>query len=128
MGTWGAGNRESDGALDELAERSNALVKQLWERAQTQESWEADEYEYDALFVDFETLFALEDAGVFNGWNLATPDQVEPVRAAWLSGWDGYFDGLAPKEGFKASRRAVIETTWQRFIDICSKYAAERDG
>ena len=51
MGTWGPGNLDSDGALDAVYTRSAELIKTLWERVQKQESWEADEWDYDALFV-----------------------------------------------------------------------------
>ncbi len=128
MGTWGSGNLECDGALDEVGERSSALIKQLWERAQNQESWEADEWMHDALFVDFEMLFALENAKLFNGWDLPKPTDVEPARTKWMAGWTSYYEGMGATEEFAAERRSVIEATWQRFMDICAKYAAQRDS
>jgi hypothetical protein len=125
MGTWGPGNLDSDGALDEIATRSHELMEQLWTRLGTQESWEADEYDHDALFVDFETLFALEAAGVFEGQALPSPEEVAPVRTRWIEGWDAYFDGLSPKGDFKAQRRAVIDATFDRFVALCEKHQRE---
>lgn len=123
MGTWGAGNLDDDTALDEVGERSDALITQLWERIQKQESWEADEWECAALFVDLESLLALEAGGVFSGYSLPSRDKARPVIDRWLAGWGAYFDGLAPREGFKAERRAVIEQTFERFLTVCDKYA-----
>lgn len=125
MGTWDSGNLDNDTALDEVGERSTALVRQLWTRIQNQESWEADEYEYAALFVDLESLLALEDGGVFNGYSLPSRSEAEPVLERWVQGWDGYFDSLDPAEGFKAKRRAVIDRTFARFLAVCDKYQSE---
>ena len=122
MGTWGPGNLDSDGALDELATRSAELVEQLWTRVQTQESWEADEWEHDALFVDFEFVFALETGGLLNGGALPSPAEVDTVRDRWLAGWDAYIDQLDPKPEFKRDRRAVIRETFARFRSICAKH------
>jgi hypothetical protein len=122
MGTWGPGNLDSDGALDELATRSAELVTQLWTRAQTKESWQADEWDHDALFVDFEILFALEEGGLLSSGTLPPPTEVDPVRDRWLAGWDAYIDELHPQPGFKEERRAVIAKTFARFRSICAKH------
>ena len=126
MGTWGSGNLDSDGALDEVAERYSALIETTWARLQDPSSWEADECTHDALFVDLETMVALEDAGVFNWWNLPNPDVVDSAVATWLGGWADYFPSLGPSEGFMAERRAVIERTFARFREICLKYHGMR--
>ena len=126
MGTWGSGNLQCDGALDEIGERSAGLIKKLWTRAQNSESWEADEGEHDALFVDFEIMFALEAGHVFNGWDLPAPADVDRVCERWLAGWDEYFQGMGASEEFAAERRGVIEVTFARFREICAKYHARR--
>lgn len=128
MGTWGSGNLDNDTALDELGDRSADLVKQLWTRLQTQESWEADEWAHAALFVDFEVLFALEAGGVFNGWTLPPVDEFDAISVGWLAGWGDYFEGMGATEAFAAERRAVIDATFSKFRDICAKYQAQRSG
>jgi hypothetical protein len=117
MGTWGPGNLDSDGALDEVAERSHALVEQLWRRLHTRQSWETDEIEYDALFVDFEIVFALEANGVFDGYALTQLENFEQVRDRWLAGWDDYIDRL--------ERRSVCRTEPGEGIGITGE---ERGG
>lgn len=125
MGTWGSGNLDSDGALDCVSERSDELVASIWESLRDADSAEADEYEYDELFVNLEWLFAVEGAGCFNGWGLPDVAELDPVLEGWLTAWSTYFDGLAGPE-FKAERRRVIEATFGRFRKICAKYEAQR--
>lgn len=125
MGTWGSGNLDSDGALDCVAERSDDLVDDVWASLRGVESTQADEYEYDLLFVNLEWINALETAGCFNGWRLPPVAELDPVLAAWLDAWSEYFDGLAGPE-FKAERQGVIEATFARFREICAKYEAQR--
>lgn len=126
MGTWGSGNLDSDGALDWVSERSTALIGELWGRVQKSDSWEADEWDHDALFVEFEILFALEAAGVFNGWELPPAAEVDRVRDTWLAGWDAYYPSLGATPEFTAERRGVIEATFARFRDICAVYELRR--
>ncbi len=125
VGSWGTGSLENDVALDESHERSCALVAQLWARLQKRESWEADEWDYGALFVDFETLFALEAGGVFDSQPLTTLEDVDGVLTRWLAGWDGYYPSMAPQEGVLAARREVLQTTFARFREIATRYAQE---
>ncbi|MEZ4465241.1 MAG: DUF4259 domain-containing protein [bacterium] len=122
MGTWGSGNLDSDGALDHLAERSRALIEDVWTALRSPTSWEADESDHDALFVDLEWLGALGAAKCLSLWDLPSVADLEPVLVRWLAGWSAYFDGLAGPE-FKAERRAVIDATFDRLRALC----AERD-
>ena len=120
MGTWGPGNLDSDGALDAVAEHSSGLIGRVWSRLRDTTSAEADEWDHDALFVDLEMLFALADHGVFNGWDLPRATDLDPVTRRWLAHWEDYFDGLAPREGFKAERRGVIEASFARLRGLCA--------
>lgn len=115
MGVWGAGNLDSDGALDEVGMQSDRLAKRIWNRLRRRASWEADEYDHDALFVDLEVALALHAAGLFSTYGMPKPEDLDKAYTKWLAGWDVYFDGLDPKGGFKAERRAVIEQTFARF-------------
>ena len=116
---------ESDCALDYVDEFSNELIEAIWTLLHSEESPEADEAEYCELFTRLEWLFAVENAGAFNGWKLPPVAQVEPVLDRWFVAWADYFDGLSGPE-FKAERGAVIETTFDRFKAICAKYEADR--
>jgi hypothetical protein len=125
MGTWGSGNLHSDGALDNVATRSDALVKEIWAALCDLSSAEADECEHDALFVAIEWVFALEAAGCFSGWNLPSAADLDAATAPWLARWSDYFDGLSGPE-FKAERRAVIAESFARLRDLCARYEAQR--
>ena len=125
MGAWGTGNLENDDAQDEIYDRSVALVDQLWTRIQKQKSWEADEEEYGALFVDLETLFALEAGGVFNGQRLTELEDVDAVLSTWLSGWSEYFPDMAEDDAVVRARREVIEATFARFREITAKHSQQ---
>jgi len=108
-----------------MAERSSTLIDEIWTALQSSSSWEADEADYDMLFVNLEWLFATETAGCFNGWDLPPVAELAPVMETWLAGWSDYFDGLSGPE-FKAERGAVIRSTFDRFRAICEKYEAQR--
>lgn len=125
MGTWGAGNLDSDGALDCVGEMSRELVESVWALLQSKTSPEADEWEYDELFVKLEWVIALEDAGVFNGWDLPPVAQLDPVLDIWFAAWADYFDGLAGPE-FKAERGSVIKQTFEKLKAICALYEERR--
>ena len=125
MGTWGSGNLDSDGALDYMGDRSSELIGQIWDSLRDKTSTEADESDYDELFVNLEWLLALEAAGLVSGWTLPPVAELDPVTESWLAAWSEYFDGLAGPE-FKAERRAVIEKTFDRFRALCEKYEARQ--
>lgn len=127
MGVWGAGNLESDGTLDVLGERSDALTARLWATLQNPESWEADEGLHDALFVDIEWAIALHKAGLLNLWSLAPVADFDAAVATWVQGWSAYFDGLAG-EGFKAERLQVIQDTFATLRGLYSTAHRQRGG
>lgn len=125
IGAWGTGNLENDDAADEIYERSCALVTQLWDRIQQQESWEPDEEEHGALFVDFETVFALDAVGLFNRQALREIKDVEGVFGRWLPRWAECYSRMALDEAVLRDRRAVIETTFARFRALWAEVAAD---
>lgn len=127
MGTWGAGNLDSDSACDYRAERSTALGERVWKPLQDDESTEADEDLYSQLFVDLEWLLTLEKADLFSGWGLPPVAELDPVVERWLTLWADYFDGLSGPE-FKAERRAVIEASFAQYRAVCAKWEAVRAG
>lgn len=127
MGVWGAGNLESDGTLDVLGARSDTLMARLWATLQDPESWEADEGQHDALFVDIEWAIALHKAGLLNVWSLAPVADFDAAVATWIAGWSAYFDGLAD-EGFKAERAAVIRDSFAQLRGLFSTAHQQRGG
>jgi hypothetical protein len=127
MGTWGSGNLDSDGALDAIATRSEALVGEVWSSLQRLSSAEADEFEYDQLFADLEWLFALDAAGCLSLWWLPQPTAVDAATAPWLEAWEAYFRDMAG-EDFLNERKGVIEETFARFRAMCERAEAQRQG
>ncbi len=125
MGTWGSGNFDSDGACDYRAELSQTLIHRTTELLASPESWEADESDYDELFVRLEWVISLQQAGVLDGFSLPTTQDLDELTTRWLAGWSDYFDGLSGPE-FKAERRAVIEETFLQLRTICAHYETLR--
>jgi hypothetical protein len=125
MGTWGAGNLDSDYALDEISTRSAALIDGLMERARRRTSREWDEYDYTTLFVEFEMVFALEARGLMSESGWPTPEEVEALKKDFIAEWDaGVAEAPASSEHW-AKRRPVILRTFSRFKRLCKKYADE---
>lgn len=127
MGTWGSGNLDSDGALDTVGDLSSVLIDKIWKALQSQQSWEADEHEYDELFVHFEWLISLEEKGLLSIWNLPSATEFDAASKVWLEGWGEYFDGLSGPE-FKAERLEVIQKTFGTFRELCIKNEEIRNG
>jgi hypothetical protein len=116
MGTWGPENLSSDGAFDILHERSEALLKEIIQLAETREATEYDEHSHDLLFVLFETLFALDRHGLIR--TLPESEEATIVKDCYLERWDAYMK----KNGQQwDERRAVIQKTFERFERMCRR-------
>lgn len=115
MGTWGSGNLDSDGALDIVAQRSSEMTTRIWKAILSKDSTEADESDYDELFINIDTVVALDSVGLFRGWKMPTPDEFDTAIRTWLDLWDDYFDGMGSTVEFKAERKGVIEDTFAKF-------------
>ena len=123
MGTWGAGNLDNDTALDDLTDRSQALIDQLMSRMRSKQSHEADEWVHSALFVDFEVVFAFNAKRLLLGCTLPSAAEVRALRNAFIANWSLYFDKLGSSAEFKAKREDVIRRTFNRFAALCAKHA-----
>ena len=88
MGTWGAGNLESDYALDELSQRAHDLIVEMLLRWQRPDSREWDEYDHTTLFVELELVFALAAERLsiwYEHGQWPTEAQGASLAADWLS-------------------------------------------
>jgi len=122
MGTWGAGNLDSDAALDVVDEDSRVLFDRIAELLASEEATQFDEDDHAELFVRFGALFALDAHRMINWWTCPTPADAEAAKAQFLPRWAAYFDeGSGASEAFTVERRAVIEATFDRFIAGCTK-------
>lgn len=105
MGTWGAGDFESDGALDfldEQVERYLGIIEDVFADA---ERFHLDEDAESMLIPSVRILTAL--ATQLDAFLPDTLD-VETWKARYLAMYDAQIDGLQPVAGFKAERRAAI--------------------
>lgn len=125
MGTWGAGNLDSDYALDALSIRSSQLVRDIYQRAHGQRSREADEWAYTELFVDLEILFALDGAGLVRGTSCPAGSEVRALAQNYLAAWEAYYLQLAPATGALEARRQVIVATFERFAVLCEHHGGK---
>lgn len=121
MGTWGAGNLDSDYALDELSQRAHDLIVELLLRWQRSDSREWDEYDHTTLFVEFELVFALAAKGLIpSGRFIPAPAVVRTLIADWLAGYDEVM-GAEPWP----ERRTRIVATFAKFVALCEKLEGE---
>jgi hypothetical protein len=121
MGTWGAGNLDSDYALDELAERAHELINEMLLRWQRSDSREYDEYDHTTLFVEFEVVFALAAKGMIpSGRYIPAAATVRTLIADWLAGYDTFM-GAEPWP----ERRKRIVATFEKFVALCETLEGE---
>ncbi len=117
MGTWGAGNLDSDYALDELSQRAHDLIVEMLLRWQRSDSREWDEYDHTTLFVELELVFALAAKGLIpSGRFIPVPDLVRMLIKDWLAGYDEVM-GEEPWP----DRRKTIVATFEKFVALCEK-------
>jgi len=121
MGTWGAGNLESDYALDELSQRAHDLIVEMLLRWQRLDSREWDEYDHTTLFVELELVFALAAKGLIpSGRFIPAPAVVRTLIADWLVGYDAVMGDEPWPE-----RRTRIAATFAKFVALCEKLEGE---
>lgn len=110
MGVWGAGNRQSDAALDYLGTGIvDPLVAKLRAIIANPRLAEPDDRASAEVMVAVDVLCLLCER---YGAVPPNPELVEECRAAYLPVWDGYIDKLDPKPGFKEQRRTAIESSF----------------
>ncbi|MCX4448762.1 DUF4259 domain-containing protein [Streptomyces sp. NPDC087866] len=117
MGTWGAGNFDSDTAADHLSGLVDRLVGRVTEAmAGDPVGIEPDEYDGVAVPCDLELLLLLHERG-WVGVTLPAPEVVRQWRDAYMAVWERSIDGLEPADGFKDERRAVLRGTFDRLAE-----------
>lgn len=119
MGVWGAGNFQSDQALDYLGtEIKKPLIDQIGAVLCNPELAQPDERTSARIMAAAEILALLAEllnvGSLHTGW-------VTLCRDKYLEVWDGYIDKLNPGAGFKEERRSVIVATFERLAQAASK-------
>lgn len=121
MGTWGAGNFDSDTAADHLSALAGRLVTEVTEAmAGDPAGIEPDEYDGTAVPCDLELLLLLSERG-WVGVTLPAPEVIRQWQEAYMAVWERTIDGLGPGEGFKDERRAVLTGTFDRLARAAGK-------
>lgn len=120
VGTWGAGNFDSDTAADHLSGLVGRLVAEVGEAVGGDPGGiEPDEYDGVAVPCNLELLLLLHERG-WVGVTLPAPEVVRGWRDAYMAVWEGSIDGLEPVEGFKDERRAVLVRTFDRLAEAAA--------
>ena len=115
MGTWGAGNLESDNAAEYLLYQiMEPLESQILGVLEDTVNAEADE-DGDATIVAVDALAAL--CAHFGETMRIEKKKLEQIKQQYLKIWSTSIDGCDPVEGHKAARQAQIEATFARLLE-----------
>jgi hypothetical protein len=117
MGRWGVGNFADDGAMDYVGDLVDRLATTVTEILADEERAALDE-EGEAVVMPTVEILALlcEMCGAYPFDGVDAPQSVADWRDRYLQIFDDEIDGLAPREDFKAQRRAVIVQTFERLL------------
>jgi predicted RNase H-like nuclease (RuvC/YqgF family) len=121
MGTWGAGNFESDGALDFLSDLMTRLTNTI-NTCFNDGKADLDEGGEEELMPSVAIIKLLAEKC------RATPpetDVVESWRKRYLQIYDEQIDDLRPNLEYKTERRKIIDTTFTDLIDLSRQFRSE---
>ncbi len=117
MGTWGAGNFDSDTAADHLGALGSRLVAEVSAAmAGDPVELEPDEYWGVAVPCDLELLLVLVRQG-WVGLALPSPEVIRGWQERFLGVWERAIDGLEPDPAYKDERRVVLNETFERLAE-----------
>lgn len=115
MGTWGAGNLESDNAAEYLLYQiMQPLESQILSVLEDTVNAEADE-DGDATIVALDALGVL--CAHFGETTRIKKEKLAQVQKKYMNVWSKSIDGLEPVEGHKAARQAQIEGAFARLLE-----------
>jgi hypothetical protein len=118
MGTWGAGNLESDAADEYLLYNiMEPLEAQILSVLTDDAAAEPDE-DGDSTVVAVDALAAL--CAHFGKPTRLERAQLEQIQQRYLEIWSPAMDGLDPVDGHKAARLATINATFARLLEHCT--------
>ena len=124
MGTWGAGNFDSDTAADHLGDLVGRLTAEVTEAmAGDPVELEPDEYWGVTVPCNLELLLVLARQG-WVGVTLPPPEAIRAWQEKFLAVWEATIDGLEPKPAYKDERRAVLNETFERLAEASADAAA----
>ncbi len=124
MGTWGAGNFDSDTAADHLSIVTNKLIDEIQQAMDSPSDLEPDEYWGVCVPCNVELLILIERKGHV-GCNIPDVKTVESWYRTYMNVWDSSIDDLEPPSEFKEARRAVLVKTFEALLAVSSKHSAD---
>lgn len=118
MGTWAAGNFDSDGALDYVGEIIDQLTNTI---ASCLEEGNAglDEGGESELMPSVAIIKVLSE---HCGAAPPKPDVIQSWRNQYLAIYDEQIDGLDPDPAYKVERRATIDTTFRELVALSEEF------
>lgn len=126
MGTWGAGNFDSDTAADYLSMVIDRLVTEIAEvMAGDPIELEPDGYWGVAVPCQLELLCHLARGG-YDAGRLPDPSVIAEWRQRYLAAWDSGIDELGPSDQFKAERLGVLNHTFDQLSEAAARSLADR--
>ncbi|MFE7619736.1 DUF4259 domain-containing protein [Streptomyces sp. NPDC057496] len=121
MGTWGAGNFDSDTAADHLSDVTGRLVSRIGEAMSGDPvALEPDDYDGVAVPCDIELLCLIAEQGYVGS---VVPDAavVAGWRKTFMDVWERTIDGLEPDPEHKEDRRAELNRTFDRLAALAER-------
>jgi len=113
MGMWGSGNFENDAAADYRDDLVKSMIATMTEILDDEDRAALDEEGEGVVMPTVEIIAVLCEQC------RADPPDVDTVndwRDRYVQIFDDQIDGLAPRDDFKAERRAVIVRTFERLL------------
>lgn len=118
MGTWAAGNFDSDGALDYVGD----LIDQLTHTITTcfdENDADIDEGGESYLMPSVAIIKLLAD---HCGAAPPKPDVLASWHSRYLTIYDNQIDGMEPKPEYKVERCTIIDRTFTELIDVSRQF------
>ncbi|MDK0519771.1 DUF4259 domain-containing protein [Streptomyces sp. ML-6] len=121
MGTWGAGNFDSDTAADHLADLTGRLVSRIGEAMSGDPvALEPDDYDGVTVPCDIELLCLIAEQG-YVGPVVPEAAVVAGWRKTFMDVWERTIDELEPEPEYKEDRRAELIRTFDRLAALAER-------
>jgi hypothetical protein len=121
VGTWGAGNFDSDTAADHLSDVTGRLVSRIGEAMSGDPvALEPDDYDGVVVPCDIELLCLIAEQG-YVGSKVPDAAVVEGWRKTFMDVWERTIDELEPKPEYKEGRRAELIRTFDRLAALAER-------
>ncbi|MEU3218319.1 DUF4259 domain-containing protein [Streptomyces sp. NPDC006971] len=118
MGTWGSGNFDSDAAADHLSGITGRLLSEIEEAmAGDPVGLEPDDYGGVVVPCDIDLLCLIAERG-YVGAVVPEPAVAEAWKRTFMDVWERTIDDLEPEEEYKKTRRAELNRTFDRLVDL----------